>query len=248
MYGCGRNAEKSDDRVKNDNRIARSWVHSKNPQIARDLEDLKHPPEPFSAVLHLRDAGKLTDSELAGYLGSLVKTASTRDIHFRESPLDQIDCSAVYDRVVGNSKVQMGEMRSTVFNLNRVGLDELQLLRVFVRVRVPWSTNSVILESSSLLISLNVNGKDLINEKGHLMKNVLLSPGEPDEVERRYSVFGFTTLSLGWMAGNLLVSFKKRMRIIARKVTGCLIIPEDQSENPTNVKFKGIESEPVIHQ
>ena len=230
---------------RNENQIARAWIHTKNPQIRRDLDEMKGIPESRSFLVHLSNR-TVTDSELITHLRSHFENALKNIGDISDKVTLNGDCPSLYNEMVEASKLQANEMRSTVYSLKAEGLKDLQLLSIKVRAPVPRSENFILFESLHLLIPANVDKNRLINEKKDMIRNVLqnLQDASPQDVLRRLSILGYTAAMMQNVAVHVLASYNKKMKIAASKASECLVILGNQSGDPR--RYFGIKADPVF--
>ena len=246
LSGCSRAEEKLSHIPRNENQIARSWIHSKNPQIVRELDELKLVPQSRSFLLHLNESGKVSDTALETHLRSHFKIVLMNKSATAADFSSYGECQSIYDRLVVASKLQIGEMRSTIYNFKSDGLDGVHFLNVAVRAPVPHSDNYILFESSHLVIPDNIDKTRLFTEKGDMIQKVLENKREPpqEDILRRYSVIGYTAGIMQNISSHVLASYNKRMKIGATRANECFVNARGQSGEPA--KFIGVKTDFAI--
>jgi hypothetical protein len=225
FHGCSRGSPAEGFKTPttpNSKQIARSYIHSKNPKIRLDIEDMKRISASRDNInAFSQDLRDLPDVVVSKYFESHFREMSTR--HNLASALSPVDCGILYSNIY--SSIKPGVVEATLYEVTAEGLTGLLYLRVSGIIPSLFSKNLIVYESKSILTTSSTDVQQFVAEKGKELVGILSDSFSPTwNILKRRLLYGYHFANMRGISMHIMQGLAKGSKAVGSNVKECFLI------------------------
>ena len=233
FHGCSRGSPAEGFKspiTPNSKQIARSYIHSKNPKIRLDIEDMKRISASRDNInAFSRDLRDLPDVVVSKYFESHFREMSIR--HNFASVLSPVDCGILYSNLY--SSIKPGVVEATLYQVKAEGLTGILYLRVSGIIPSLFSKNLIVYESKSILTTSSTDVQQFVAEKGKELAGILSDSLSPSlNILKRRLLHGYHFANMRGMSMHIMQGLSKGSKAVVSNMKECFLIQATEDGPP----------------